>query len=454
LGIAAIGAVMGPMPASAQEPLPANDLPTLFRDWSANPSLAGALVGFCVLDDTGQPLFASPLAATALCPASALKTVTTGAALGMLGPAFRFESVLASAAPLNPGGILAGDLVLVGGGDPTLSSADLQRMADQIIRAGLKQVNGVVRSDGSVFPGPPVSDHWNWGDIGNAYGAGAYGVNIDHNRLSIRFKAGTAVGDPAEFLGGGPVAAGTRWDHRVTTGAAGSGDQVMVYSEPMGRVIRVRGTVPAGEVSFTVSGAIPDPPALAAEMLGSFLERGGVKILKQAGPAEDRSIPLVVHRSLALPKIIDHLHRVSDNVEAQCLFLTLGAYLNRDPGEVVRAYWENSGVSFTGLRMIDGSGLARANMIRPLDLARINHAARRGSHGERFRQSLTSYLDGKVRSKLGAMSGVRTEVGFLTLEDGREVTFALMANGLDLKVDFWPLRERLLRDVASKLARQ
>lgn len=445
---------MGPMPASAQEPLPANDLPTLFRDWSANPSLAGALVGFCVLDDTGQPLFASPLAATALCPASALKTVTTGAALGMLGPAFRFESVLASAAPLNPGGILAGDLVLVGGGDPTLSSADLQRMADQIIRAGLKQVNGVVRSDGSVFPGPPVSDHWNWGDIGNAYGAGAYGVNIDHNRLSIRFKAGTAVGDPAEFLGGGPVAAGTRWDHRVTTGAAGSGDQVMVYSEPMGRVIRVRGTVPAGEVSFTVSGAIPDPPALAAEMLGSFLERGGVKILKQAGPAEDRSIPLVVHRSLALPKIIDHLHRVSDNVEAQCLFLTLGAYLNRDPGEVVRAYWENSGVSFTGLRMIDGSGLARANMIRPLDLARINHAARRGSHGERFRQSLTSYLDGKVRSKLGAMSGVRTEVGFLTLEDGREVTFALMANGLDLKVDFWPLRERLLRDVASKLARQ
>ena len=445
---------MGPMPASAQEPLPANDLPTLFRDWSANPSLAGALVGFCVLDDTGQPLFASPLAATALCPASALKTVTTGAALGMLGPAFRFESVLASAAPLNPGGILAGDLVLVGGGDPTLSSADLQRMAERVIGMGLKQVNGVVRSDGSVFSGPPVSDHWNWGDIGNAYGAGAYGVNIDHNRLAVRFKAGIAAGDPAEFLGGGPVAAGTRWDHRVTTGAAGSGDQVMVYSEPMGRVIRVRGTVPAGEVSFTVSGAIPDPPALAAEMLGSFLERGGVKILKQAGPAEDRSIPLVVHRSLALPKIIDHLHRVSDNVEAQCLFLTLGAYLNRDPGEVVRAYWENSGVSFTGLRMIDGSGLARANMIRPLDLARINHAARRGSHGERFRQSLTSYLDGKVRSKLGAMSGVRTEVGFLTLEDGREVTFALMANGLDLKVDFWPLRERLLRDVASKLARQ
>ena len=278
-------------------------------------------------------------------------------------------------------------------------------------------------------------------------------MNIDHNRLAIRFKAGTAAGDPAEFLGGGPVAAGTQWDHRVTTGPAGSGDQVMVYSEPMGRVIRVRGMVPMGEASFTVSGAIPDPPAMAAEMLGSFLERGGVKILKQAGLVGDAAVPLIVHRSAALPEIIDHLHRVSDNLEAQCLFLTLGEYLKRDPAEVVRAYWENSGVTFIGLRMIDGSGLARANMIRPLDLAKVNHAARRGPHGERFRQSLTSYLDGKVRSKLGAMSGVKTEVGFLALEDGREVTFALMANGLDLKVDFWVLREKLLREVAAGLTR-
>jgi hypothetical protein len=52
------------------------------------------------------------------------------------------------------------------------------------------------------------------------------------------------------------------------------------------------------------------------------------------------------------------------------------------------------------------------------------------------------------------MSGVRTEVGFLTLEDGREVTFALLANGLGLDVDFWPLREKLLRKVASELSPQ
>jgi D-alanyl-D-alanine carboxypeptidase/D-alanyl-D-alanine-endopeptidase (penicillin-binding protein 4) len=161
------------------------------------------------------------------------------------------------------------------------------------------------------------------------------------------------------------------------------------------------------------------------------------------------------HESSKLPEIIDHLHKVSDNLEAQCLFLTLGSQNRTDPDAAYTLvkHWRNRGVAFTGLRLIDGSGLARANMIRPLDLAMVNHLARRGPHGERFRQSLTSYLDGKVRSKLGAMSGVKTEVGFLTLDDGREVTFALMANGLGLDVDFWPLREKLLRGVASELTR-
>lgn len=453
LNPASFGAAMFPLMAISQEPPPpaAQALAPVFREWAADPSLAGASVGFCVLDETGKALFASPLAANALCPASALKTVTTGAALGILGPEFRFETTLSSSSPIRPDGSLAGDLVLAGGGDPTFSSDDLRRMAGRLLQSGLKQIEGTVKVDDSAFSGPPVNDHWNWGDIGNAYGAGAFGVNLDHNRLSIRFSPGAAAGDPAVFLGGAPVPAGTRWDHRVSTGPAGSGDQVVVYSEPFGRVITLRGTVPAGKKEFRVNGAVPDPPALASETLGRYLEEGGVSLLKRAVPAGINATQLVVHRSEPLPVVIDHLHRVSDNLEAQCLFLTLGNHLNREPAEVVRAFWENRGVDFTGLRLIDGSGLARANMIRPLDLAKVNHAACRGPHGERFRQSLTSYLDGKVRSKLGAMSGVKTEVGFLTLEDGREVTFALMANGLDLQVDFWLLREKLLREVAAKL---
>jgi D-alanyl-D-alanine carboxypeptidase/D-alanyl-D-alanine-endopeptidase (penicillin-binding protein 4) len=446
--------------SSSTRPSPTDSrVGSIFNDWAADPALAGALLGFCVLDEHGEPIIMSALATTALCPASALKTVTTAAALEMLGDDFRFESFLHSAAEIDGDGVLAGDLVFTGYGDPTFSSEDLERFATAVaLRHGLKRVKGRLVVDASSFPDAPVSDHWNWGDIGNAYGAGAFGVNLDHNRMVLRFQPGSMVGDPARLLDALPMTPEPEWANQVSTGPVGSGDRVMVYSEPYGRRVTLRGTVPAGVEVFSVSAAIPDPPKLVEAKLKSRLTELGVRFDGQAYPAESRkpsdSRFLVSHLSVRLPEIIDHLHKVSDNLEAQCLFVTMGLEKKSDPAEVLRSHWVGRGVAFTGLRLIDGSGLARANMIRPLDLAMVNHLARRGPYGERFRQSLTSYLDGSVRSKLGAMSGVRTEVGFLTLEDGREVTFALLANGLGLDVDFWPLREKLLRKVASELSPQ
>lgn len=445
-----VGKPLPPVPFQWQGPQKVSGkIGEAFGKWSADPRLAGALVGFCVLDERGDTLFASPLAETALCPASSLKTVTTGAALDLLGPDFRFETILNGSAPIGPDGILNGNLILVGGGDPTLSSGDLDQLAADAVKAGLKQVSGKVLADAAVFPAQPANDHWNWGDIGNVYGAGAFGVNLDHNRLLIHFKPGAKEGEPATIAGSIPATKEIQWKNHVSTGPAGSGDRVTVYSEPYGDVITLHGTVPAGEEEFDVTGAIPDPPAMAAGLLKASLEKAGVRVLGAERKLSGDPVKLAEHRSAPLPEIIDHLHFVSDNLEAQCLFLTMGRLQKRDPAASLKAHWESKGIAFTGLRLIDGSGLARAAMIRPLDLARVNHAIRKGPHGERFRQSLKSYVNGSVRAKLGAMSGVRTEVGFLASGDGRELTFALMANGLDPGVDFWSLREGLLEAVKS-----
>lgn len=159
--------------------------------------MAGAALGFCLLDQNGEILFASPLAETALCPASSLKTVTTGAALAILGPDFRFETQIAATAALTPEGVVQGDLILVGGGDPTLSTNDLAELATAAVAAGLKTVAGQLLVDASVFPANPVSDQWVWGDVGNAYGAGAFGLNLDHNRLPLPFEPSAQPGGPA-----------------------------------------------------------------------------------------------------------------------------------------------------------------------------------------------------------------------------------------------------------------
>jgi len=437
-----------PQPTVA--PAPVGKFERIFRDWSNHPQLAGALVGFCLLDESGQTIYASPLAETALCPASALKTAATGAAFGLLGPEFRFETSLAGSAPLDAAGTINGDLVLVGGGDPTFSQEDLAKLADTVVAAGLKKVTGRLVVDASIFPPDPVSEHWNWGDIGNAYGAGAFGMNLDHNRMQIRFEPGAKVGEPAKLLGGAPALRDIRWENHVVTGPAGSGDAVVVYSQPYGRTITLRGTVPVGESSFTVSAAIPDPPALAAELLRTHLESAGVKFTNGSGPFPTTArTTLASHQSALLPEIIDHLHKVSDNLEAQCFFLAVGRKQNADPAEAVRAYWEKAGIKFVGLRLIDGSGLARANMIRPLDLAAVNLAARRGPNGQRFFESLSAYGRGDVRGKIGGMSGVKTQVGFVRTAQGRELTFAVMGNGLQPGREFWQRLEELLETVRT-----
>jgi serine-type D-Ala-D-Ala carboxypeptidase/endopeptidase (penicillin-binding protein 4) len=155
-------------------------------------------------------------------------------------------------------------------------------------------------------------------------------------------------------------------------------------------------------------------------------------------------VGLYHHRSQSVERIATDLHRTSDNLEAQCLFLKIGSEMKRTPEDAVRGYWESLGVNFMGLRLLDGNGLARANMIRPVDLARVNLAARRANHGERFFQSLHTAPGGTIRSKNGAMSGVRTEVGFFHHKNGSRWTFAIMANGLGPSADFHSWRAKLL----------
>ncbi|MEP4810212.1 MAG: D-alanyl-D-alanine carboxypeptidase/D-alanyl-D-alanine-endopeptidase, partial [Luteolibacter sp.] len=340
---------------------------------------------------------------------------------------------------------VAGDLILKGGGDPTLREEDLVDLAEEAVKKGLKRVTGTLRLDEGIFPNDPVSDHWVWGDLGNAYGAGAFGLNVGHNVLTLVFDGGEKVGDVAKWLRTEPeMYEGIKWEMGVTTGPAGSGDRVMVYSAPKLPWIRARGTVPLGASRFGVRAALPDPPKYAREFLSRELEKRGV-VFSDEITGNLTEITLATHESAALAEIVDHMQEVSDNLEAQCLFLMMGAKAGREPELVLEEYWEKMGVSFKGLRLIDGSGLARATMIRPVDLARVNFLARNSAYGERYLKSLPGNSDGSVRSKRGAMSGVKTEVGFVKRGE-KEFTFALMGNGLG-GVDFWKIREQLLEEI-------
>ena len=432
------------------------------------PGFTAAQVGFVLLDASGETLVDEG-GGEALVPASVLKTVTVATALETLDPQFRFETHLLSTAPVREGE-LVGDLVIEGGGDPTFTRGDLTAFAADLARRGVKTISGRIIADARHFPdssGAPVSDHWGWGDIGNAYGAAPYGLNLDHNRFTAYFTPDVEEGLPAAIQRTDPAVPGVAFTNEVTTGPAGSGDGVVIYSAPYARRIELRGTVPLGEPGFPVGGAVPDPPLAAAINLRDALGRAGITV--EGIPTTDRLLALAgetvphapigftVHRSGTLEEICGHLLDVSDNLEAECVFRSLGAGTDSDlpPAQFLRDHWAARGLALTGLRMEDGSGLARADRIRPIDLAAIQHTTLSGPAAATYPSLLSSGAGGRVLSKSGTMSGVRATTGYLAPAPGAPPShsFALVLNSFTApgaEADIW--RNRILREILALTA--
>jgi serine-type D-Ala-D-Ala carboxypeptidase/endopeptidase (penicillin-binding protein 4) len=413
-----------------------SELALILDQPKTDPALASAAVGLCILDADGKVLFEQN-ARTSFIPASTLKTLTTATALEILGPEFRFHTQLNATSPIRDG-VLDGDLIILGGADPMLSLEDLRKWAAELKGRGLKRLTGKIIGDGSLFKGTRFNDFWNWGDIGNGYGSAVSGLNLEHNRYTAAFRASESVGKPAVFLGSFPELPDVKWINETTTGEEDSGDGVVIHGGERTSLIHLRGTVPLSAAEFTVIGAAPDPELFAAHHLRLMLIESGIEVgghattveeLKMAAAATSTPIvTLIDHPSPSLKDIITSIHAESDNHETECLFRFL-AHREKKPAEnVIRDHWKSRGLAFEGLRMEDGCGLARADFIRPLDLAMLQHRATTGPMGSVYESTLLSHFEGRLRAKGGAMSSVHSYTGSISSGSGQRIYFALMVN--------------------------
>ncbi len=424
------------------EALPSDPLADGIEAMQASPGFEASGLGWCVLGDDGEEPFFAYRAEVALTPASTLKAVTSATALEMLGPDFRFETQLGATQDieLDPSGTFAGDLILLGGGDPFLTSITLTQWARHLRQMGLKKLDGRVIADARCFPERLIPDAWDWGDVSNYYGAGPSGLNLDFNRFTITFEPAGEPDEPARIASMTPPLAWLNHHHFATTGAAGSPEWTSIYGGPYTETLTFRGRIPLDSGPVESRGAIPDPAYHAADRFAALLRLEGIEVTGEVTTARrlftDEGVDLpaphtvvLTHDSEPLTEIIRYLHRTSDNMVTECLFQKLQERdsLGRSGVEIVTQHWEERGLRVTGLRMEDGSGLARADFIRPLDLAKILWLARRGPHGEAYFQSLNASREGRVRWKGGAMSRVRAYTGYT----GNGYTFALMINRYD-----------------------
>ena len=419
------------------EPSPFETLPSLMQAMQRAPGFEAALLGLSVFAGAEEPVVGYR-DTEAMTPASTLKAVTSATAMTLLGPDFEYETQLSTSKPweLGEDGRFEGDLILIGSGDPMLTSHTLETWALELKGKGLKKVLGRVLADARCFPEQVIPNAWDWGDVSNYYGAGPSGLNLDFNRFEVTFKPNTILDQPAVISAMEPPLDWIKRFNFTTTAEAGSGSWTSIYGGPYANGLTFRGRIPQGEEAISARGAVPDSAFHAAERFTALLGKVGIEAVGKPNTMRRLTIAgealpeatgvLLSHQSEPLTSIIRYLHRTSDNMATECLYQKL---IEKDPlgrvgVDIVKMHWEKQGLSFRGLRMEDGSGLARADAIRPRDLAEVLWRMRRSPLGEVFSGTLNQNHGGRMRWKGGAMSRVRAYTGHS--ENG--YTFALMIN--------------------------
>jgi len=439
---------------SRQTVQPAQDI---VDDFISDPSLLSASVGILISDAETGEVIASYHPDKSLVPASTQKLLISSAALEFLGSTQIFRTGLAHSGNVGKNGVLNGDIIIIGSGDPALGSERfnshygdiMERLITAISQAGITEINGNILADASIFGRPQIPDTWIWEDIGNYYGSPAFGLNIFDNTYRLTFSSGTP-GGPTQVIDIEPVLPGITFQNAVTA-APNNRDNAYIFGSYMSPVREIRGTIPAKCDRFTIKGSIPKPPLQLAAMLTERLNGKGIKVKEEHGVIwhekdSRKSTTMLEIQSPPLAEIVRLLNQKSINLYAEALLLHLarekGLKVSVENGcKELTKFWSSKGMDTIGLFLHDASGLSRANGISPAQLGFVleymkNHGAEKGAFlaslpASGISGSLKSFapeLPGKFRAKSGYMSRVLNYAGYLESSSGRNLTVVLMVN--------------------------
>lgn len=393
-----------------------------------------------VLAQDGSQLY-NDGAQTAVVPASTQKLIVADAALSSFGPHYRFHTLFMALKPPQ-NGTLAGNLWLVGSGDPSLRSNDLRRGAQKLHAQGLQRIDGSITVDASAFTGPELNPHWNPADANEAFMAATSAVSIDEDTVEFRVL-GTFAGAAANVWTK-PQSALVKYYGAIRTANA---DDAIVAATGTPNLFRLAGDVPPGtrEIFYIPVHGIA---WYAGDLLTRFLRDSGVAVARR--PAIGRT-PLQAetlwdHPSPEMTQLIRHMLIFSDNHFAEQFLRALGG-LSRtasDAGGVAQEIHvlRAQGVPVRALHLVDGSGLAADDRIPAMTLARIlAHAdadpqgnmlyplmARGGKDGT-LRHYHFGLARGRVRAKSGHLASVSSLAGYVDTRRHGRVVFAFLFNG-------------------------
>ena len=397
---------------------------------------------------TGQALVAHEARAP-MHPASVMKLFTTFAALDLLGPAFTFRTDVLATGTLA-GGVLSGDLVLRGGGDPKLTYERLWQIAHHLRARGVREVKGDVILDRGYFaPMPPYDPGSFDREPRRAYNVGPDALLVNFQAIDFRFipegEAVRVTGEPD--LPSLDIASRIR----VVPGHCNSwrtGIAYEVVENGLLATVVFSGTYPAdcGEKSWPL--AVLDAARFTeAVWRWVWSEAGGIlrgKVRAGAAPADARLV--YRHESEPLANLVRDTNKYSNNVMARHLFLALSAEPAGKGGEaqasarVVADWLRRRGIEAPELVLENGSGLSRAERASAATLAATLRAAWSSPLMPEIVASLPVLaVDGTLKSrgrlaagqahlKGGTLTGVQSIAGYVLDKRGRRWIVVMIVN--------------------------
>ncbi len=434
-----------------------------------NPIWSNARWGVKIIDlDTSKTLYERD-PAKGFMPASNLKLYTTAAALEYLGPDYRFETNLYITGSLEKG-VLRGDILVVGSGDPSISgrynddtptTAILNQWVDAVRTAGIRRIEGAVVGDDDAFDESYLSGSWQLDYFQEWYAAENSGLAINENCWDANVTPGPRPGTPALVKLEIPTRFITVRNEVVTTAPSGKkgGDPPIEFTRDYEEnIVTVRGFIPTDAAPFHIWGGVRNGTLYTATLLREALNRAGIKVAKgardiddikdkAAARAVDKRALLITHVSPPISRIVAMVNKPSQNFYADQLLKVVGraAYKSGDnnSGErAVRDMLTTAGLEASGLQMVDGSGLSRQDLVEPrLTAGLLAWAATRpwfqfyhdslpiaGVDGTIASRMKGTIAKGVVHAKTGFIGRVRSLSGYTTTTANRRIVFSMMNN--------------------------
>jgi serine-type D-Ala-D-Ala carboxypeptidase/endopeptidase (penicillin-binding protein 4) len=417
-------------------------VPAVVTQVMAAQRLPASAASFVILEADSGRVVTGHNADTPRSPASTIKTVTTFAALDMLGPAFLWQT---------RAWIHDGDLILQGGGDPYMTLDRWWSFVQGLRAQGLKSIRGDIVIDNTAFSLPQE-------DPGAFDGRPNRSYNVLPDALMVNFQS---------------------IDFKLFADPDSGKVQVIASPEPANldvenhiRFVPGRCTGSAGRVDFQVASAAWDRVVFSGALSPHCAERSFARVLlspatyafgtfvalwRQSGgefsgklriePTPADAKPLFTFDSLSLAEIVRLTNKHSSNLMARHLLLTLGKERYGEPatlekGAAAIADWgRERGFDLTGVDIDNGSGLSRSTHISALQMAKVLNAAYHSRFAPEYLASLPlagmdgtlrtrmkSAPGGSVRLKTGTLDGVSGVAGYVTSAGGKTYILVSLVN--------------------------